>query len=81
MRDGDAADRMFIVRAGRLAVVHEGPPETLLRIPRRGFGQLALLRECTRSASVYARRDSELARRRARRVRDADPGGAASPAG
>ena len=26
MREGDSADRMFIVRAGRLAVIHEGPP-------------------------------------------------------
>jgi NTE family protein len=62
MREGDAADSLFIVRSGRVAVIHEGPPETLIRILRRGdvLGELALLREGTRSVSVRARRDTEL---------------------
>ncbi len=53
---------MFIVASGRLDIVHEGPPETLIRVLRRGdvVGELALLRAGTRSASVRARRDSEL---------------------
>jgi predicted acylesterase/phospholipase RssA/CRP-like cAMP-binding protein len=62
IREGDPAESLFIVRSGRLEVVIEGPPETLLRVLRRGdvLGELALLREGTRSASVRARRDVEL---------------------
>jgi len=62
MREGGSADSMFIVRSGRLEVIEEGPPETLIRILRRGdvLGELALLRDETRSASVRARRDAEL---------------------
>jgi NTE family protein len=63
MREGEPADSMFIVRSGRLEVIQEGPPETLVRILRRGdvLGELALLGEQRRSASVRARRDAELA--------------------
>ncbi len=62
MRKGDPADSMFIVRSGRVEVIDEGPPEALIRILRRGdvLGELALLRQGTRSASVRARRDAEL---------------------
>ena len=62
MREGESADSMFIVRRGRLEVIEEGPPETLIRILRRGdvLGELALLRDETRSASVRADRDAEL---------------------
>jgi NTE family protein len=62
MREGETADSLFIVRSGRVEVVDEGPPEAIIRILRRGdvIGELALLREGTRSASVRARRDAEL---------------------
>jgi NTE family protein len=62
IRAGEPADSMFIVRSGRLEVVDEGPPERLIRVLRRGdvLGELALLREGSRSASVRARRDAEL---------------------
>jgi NTE family protein len=62
MREGEPADSMFIVRSGRLEVVDEGPPERLIRGLRRGdvLGELALLREGNRSASVRARRDADL---------------------
>jgi predicted acylesterase/phospholipase RssA/CRP-like cAMP-binding protein len=62
MREGDPAESLFIVRSGRLEVLIEGPSETLLRVLRRGdvLGELALLRQGTRSASVRARRDVEL---------------------
>jgi predicted acylesterase/phospholipase RssA/CRP-like cAMP-binding protein len=62
MRGGESADSMFIVRSGRLEVIEEGSPETLIRILRRGdvLGELALLRDETRSASVRARSDAEL---------------------
>ena len=62
MREGEAADSAFIVRSGRVEVIDEGPPEALIRVLRRGdvLGELALLREGTRSASSRARRDTEL---------------------
>ena len=62
LRAGEPADSMFIVRSGHVDVINEGPPESLIRILRRGdvLGELALLRQGTRSASVRARRDAEL---------------------
>jgi NTE family protein len=62
MREGEAAESLFIVQSGRIEVIDEGPPEVLIRILRRGdvLGELALLREGTRSASARARRDTAL---------------------
>ena len=62
MREGEAAKSLFIVRAGRLEVMAEGPPESLIQVLRRGdvVGELALLREGARCASVRALHDSEL---------------------
>jgi predicted acylesterase/phospholipase RssA/CRP-like cAMP-binding protein len=62
MREGEPADSMFIVSSGRVEVMDEGPPESLIRILRRGdvLGELALLRRGVRSASVRARHDTEL---------------------
>ena len=59
MRRGDSADSLFIVRSGRVEVVDEGPPETLIRDLRRGdvVGELALLHDGVRTASVRASRD------------------------
>jgi CRP-like cAMP-binding protein len=62
LREGEAADSVFIVRSGRVEVVDEGPPEALIRILRRGdvLVELALLREGTRSMSARARGDVDL---------------------
>ena len=62
LREGEAAESVFIVRSGRVEIIDEGPPEALIRVLRRGdvFGELALLREGTRSMSARARRDTEL---------------------
>lgn len=62
VREGEPAVSMFIVQSGRVEVIDEGPPESLIRVLRRGdvLGELALLREGTRSASVRARRDADL---------------------
>ncbi len=75
MREGEHADSVFIVRSGRVEVVDEGPPEALIRVLRRGdvLGELALLREGARSASVRARRDTELLELGRARLRGADP--------
>ena len=62
MREGEEADSLYIIRSGRVEVLDEGPPEVLIRVLRRGdvLGELALLRQGTRSASARARRDTEL---------------------
>lgn len=62
MREGEVAESVYIVAGGRVEVLDERPPETLIRVLRRGavLGELALLREGTRSASARARRDTEL---------------------
>jgi NTE family protein len=60
-RERDPADEMYVVRAGRLEVVDEGA-DAVIREYRRGdaLGELALLTESPRSASVRAARASEL---------------------
>src|SRR3954452_8057962 len=69
-RQGDPGDSLYVVLTGRLEVVLEtqeggqAPFLRVLRIVGRGqaVGELALLTDSTRSASVRARRDSELLR-------------------
>ncbi|HTN23159.1 MAG TPA: patatin-like phospholipase family protein [Solirubrobacteraceae bacterium] len=60
--EGDAAHCAYVVRSGRLDVVAEGDPPVVIRAVKRGtvLGELALLQEGRRSASVLARRDSSL---------------------
>ena len=62
MRRGDEGDSLYLIRPGQLAVVDEGPTETVIRILRRGgvLGELALLTRQVRSASVRDRRDCRL---------------------
>jgi NTE family protein len=63
-REGEAADGVYVVRVGHLEVVGEGGeqgPQTLNTLTRGAvLGELALLSESARSASVRALRDSEL---------------------
>ena len=63
-REGDAGDSLYVVRSGRLEVVVEEPRVVVVRALTRGavVGELALLTREPRSASVRARRDSELLR-------------------
>jgi CRP-like cAMP-binding protein len=62
VRRGDRGESLFLIRSGQLEVVDEGPPETVIRLLRRGsvLGELALVTREVRSASVRARRDSHL---------------------
>jgi NTE family protein len=62
--EGDPADGVYVVRVGHLEVIHEGPePETLNTLTRGAvLGELALLSDSVRSASVRALRDTELLR-------------------
>jgi predicted acylesterase/phospholipase RssA/CRP-like cAMP-binding protein len=61
-RAGDPADALFVVLAGRLQVVGEGPEAPILRELGRGdaVGELALLTGDRRSASVRAARATDL---------------------
>lgn len=63
-RQGDPGDSLYVVLTGRLEIVIEqdGAEPKVIRILGRGasVGELALLTESPRSASVRARRDSEL---------------------
>jgi NTE family protein len=62
-RQGEPGDSLYVVLTGRLEVVIENGPELkVIRVLGRGssVGELALLTESPRSASVRARRDSEL---------------------
>jgi lysophospholipid hydrolase len=65
-RQGDRADALYIVVSGRLAAVFEEDDgtERLVREIGRGenVGELAMLTDEPRSATVHAVRDSELAR-------------------
>jgi predicted acylesterase/phospholipase RssA/CRP-like cAMP-binding protein len=60
-RERDLGDEMYVVRAGRLEVVDEGAG-AVIREYRRGdaLGELALLTDSPRSASVRAARATEM---------------------
>jgi NTE family protein len=63
VREGDAGDRLYLVRSGRLRVfVEDDDGPKVLRELGTGaaIGELALLTEEVRSATVQAVRDSEL---------------------
>jgi EmrB/QacA subfamily drug resistance transporter len=62
--EGDPADGVYVLRVGQLEVVREGAePETLNTLTRGAvLGELALLSDSVRSASVRALRDTELLR-------------------
>jgi NTE family protein len=63
-REGDSADGVYVVRVGHLEVVgEEGEPQRINTLTRGAvLGELALLSDSPRSASVRALRDSELLR-------------------
>lgn len=62
LREGEEGETMYVIRSGRLDIVNEGAPETLVRTLRRGevVGELALLNAGRRTLSVKASRDAEV---------------------
>jgi NTE family protein len=60
--EGDPADGVYVVRIGHLEVLEEEPELQTINTLTRGavLGELALLSESERSASVRAMRDTEL---------------------
>jgi predicted acylesterase/phospholipase RssA len=63
-RQDEPGDSLYVVCSGRLEILLERPREEVLRVLTRGavVGELALITGSPRSASVRARRDSELLR-------------------
>ncbi len=61
-RQGEPADSLYVVLSGRLEVMLESAEPVVIRVADQGaaLGELALLTDSTRSASVRARRDSDL---------------------
>ncbi len=59
VREGEAGNWFYLVKRGELGVVKQGQTEALLG-PGAYFGEVALLRDRPRTASVVARSESDL---------------------
>ena len=58
-RQGDVGDRYYVIESGEVEVLGDGVAVTTLG-PGEGFGEVALLRDSRRTATVMARTDVRL---------------------
>ena len=59
LREGESPDRFLIIRSGRVAVTQDGQ-HLLDEGPGEFFGEIGLLRDVPRTATVTAVEDTEL---------------------